>query len=186
MAQSRRVRSGPAKKPRPPLDAGGLERLALNYVGRYSTTRAKLVLYLQRKLRERGWADDGEPPVERFADRLAELGYVDDAAYAAAKAESLTRRGFGTRRVADALRAAGIAEEDAGPVREQARNEAFTAALRFAERKLIGPYWREEPDRAGRHKAFAAMMRAGHSPETARRILDLRRGEIPDRDTEAL
>ena len=46
------------RKPRPPLNAAKLEELALGYVGRFATSRAKLLSYLKRKLRERGWDGD--------------------------------------------------------------------------------------------------------------------------------
>ena len=64
-----------------------------------------------RKLRERGWDGDGEPPLEDLADRMVRLGYVDDRAYALSKARSLTGRGYGERRVRQALVIAGIDEE---------------------------------------------------------------------------
>ena len=90
-----------------PLDGARLEEIALSYVARYATTRAKLEQYLRRKLRERGWDGGEEPPVSELAGRLVEAGYLDDAAYARAKASSLLRRGYGTRRVRQALAAAG-------------------------------------------------------------------------------
>src|SRR6476469_10598451 len=128
------------RRERPPLDAEGLERLGLFYAGRYGTTRAKLADYLRRKLRERGWADPGAPPVEALVERFARLGYVDDAAFAHAKTGALLRRGYGTRRVTQALKAAGIEEEDLAPAREEAESGALDAALRFARRRRIGPY----------------------------------------------
>jgi regulatory protein len=172
----------PPRKPRPPLDEEGLERLALHYAGRYATSRAKLRAYLGRKVQERGWAGPGEPPVERLVGRFAELGYVDDAAFAAARAASLGRRGYGERRVAEALRASGIEEPDAAPAREAARDGAWAAALRFAERRRIGPYAGEAPDRAAREKAIAAMLRAGHGMDLVRRIVDAPPGAIPESD----
>lgn len=170
------------KKPRPALDAEGLERLALHYVGRYATTRAKLAAYLQRKVAERGWAAAAPPPVERLVDRFAAAGYIDDAAFASARAASLQRRGYGERRVDQALKAAGIAEEDAAGVREEASGGAWAAALRFAERRRIGPYAAAEADRPARERAFAAMVRAGHRIEFVRRLLNARPGEIPELD----
>src|SRR5688572_30188546 len=97
----------------PPLDEGSLERLALRYAERYATSRAKLARYLLRKTRERGWrgATDA-PPIEAIVARMAGLGYVDDSAFATARAATLTRRGLGARRVAADLKAAGIGEED--------------------------------------------------------------------------
>ena len=64
------------------LDEASLERLAIRYVERFATSRARLVRYLERKLAERGWSGGDAPPVEALATRLVALGYVDDAAYA--------------------------------------------------------------------------------------------------------
>ena len=165
-----------------PLDGEGLERLALFYAARYATTRARLTAYLGRKLRERGWAGKGPPPVESLVERLAELRYVDDRAFAASRAASLGRRGYGERRVRDALAAAGIGEEDAADARELARGEAWAAALRFAERRRIGPFAEAEGDRAAREKALGAMLRAGHPIDVARRLVTARPGSIPEPD----
>ncbi|HEY1606475.1 MAG TPA: RecX family transcriptional regulator [Allosphingosinicella sp.] len=176
-----------AKRARPPLDAEGLERLGLFYAGRYATTRARLADYLRRKLRERGWGGTGAPPVEALVERFAGLGYVNDAAFAEARAGSLLRRGYGERRVAQALRAAGIDADDAAPARAEAERQAEEAALRFARRRRIGPYAERPPadDREGREarrKAAAAMLRAGHRLDLVRRILDASPGELPDPD----
>ena len=176
------MRPEPNRKPVRPLDEEGLERLALFYAGRFATTRAKLAAYLSRKVRERGWAGSRPAPVERLVARFVELGYVDDRAFASAKAAALTRRGYGTRRVDQALRAAGIAEEDAGQAREESEAAAHKAALRFAERKRIGPYAAETPDRLARQKAAAAMLRAGHGIDLVRKILDASPGDVPDLD----
>lgn len=170
------------KKPRPPLDGEGLERLALFYAGRYATTRAKLGSYLNRKLRERGWGGEGQPPIERLVERFADLGYIDDRAFASARAASLQRRGYGERRLDQALYAAGIEAEDAVEAREQAQKGAWDAALRFARRKSIGPFAAAEPDRPQRQKALAAMLRAGHPMAIARKLIDARPGAVPNPD----
>jgi regulatory protein len=167
---------------RPPYDAAALEQAALGYAGRYATSRARLRAWLVRKLAERGWAEAGEPPLDPLIERMAELGYVDDGAFAAARAASLGRRGYGERRVVAALRAAGIAEDDAAGARASARDGAWAAALRFAERRRIGPFAAVRPDPAGREKALAAMLRAGHPPALARRLIAASPGEIPEAD----
>ena len=168
---------------KPPLDGAALERAALFYAGRYATTRARLKAYLSRKLRERGWAGQGEPPLDSLAERMAALGYVDDSAFASARAASMSRRGYGPRRLDAALRAAGISEEDAGEAREIASNEAWEAALRFAERRKFGPFAPAQADRPAYEKAFAAMLRAGHLARIAKKILAARPGEIPEADS---
>jgi regulatory protein len=183
MAQSWRVKAERPRNPRLPLDAEGLERLGLAYAGRYATTRAKLESYLRRKVRERGWAEDGEPPFERLVARFAEFGYVDDRAFAAAKASALLRRGYGERRVKEALQAAGVGAEDAAGARGEAEAQALGAALRFAERRRVGPYAEAPLDRERRDKAMAAMLRAGHRFELARRVVEAAPGEVPDPDS---
>ena len=170
----------PRRKPRPPLTAARLEEMALNYVGRFATSRSKLVAYLGRKLRERGWDGAAAPDVEALADRFVRLGYIDDRAFALSKARSLTGRGYGERRVHQALAMAGIGEEEGSEARGLAETEAVAAALRFARRRAIGPYAREVPDPAQRERALAAMVRAGHRFPIARAIIDLQPGENPD------
>ena len=177
------VRTHRHRNDRPPLDERSLEQAALSYAGKYATTRVRLAAYLARKLRDRGWDGAGDPPVERLVERMAALGYVDDRAFAATRAASLGRRGFGERRVSEALRAAGIGEEDGRDAREDARRGAWQAALRFAERRRIGPFAEREADREGREKALGALLRAGHPPDLARRLAYARPGEIPDTDT---
>lgn len=157
-----------------------LGEIALAYVGRFATTRAKLRSYLERKLRERGWADARPPDIEALVQRFAASGYVDDSAYAVAKSRALAARGYGAARLRQSLRAAGVEEEDTHPARELAESEAMQAAVRFARRRRFGPFAAEAPDRITREKAIAAMIRAGHSFEIARAVIDLAPGEGPN------
>jgi len=168
------------RRPRPPLTVASLNELALTYVGRFATTRAKLARYLRTKLRERGWDGAGEPPIDDIVERCANNGFIDDAAYALSKARSLTGRGYGTGRVRQSLRAAGITDDDARPARMLADEEAVEAALRLARRKRIGPFAVTVMDRPTREKALAAMVRAGHSFALARAIVALEAGVEPN------
>ena len=168
----------------PPLNGERLQELALRYVGRFATTRAKLRAYLARKLRERGWDDAREPEVDALTTRFAELGYIDDAAYALSKAQALSGRGYGKRRLADKLRVDGVGEADGAAAIAHADSEAADAALRFAERRRLGPYAAAAADPRLREKWIAAMVRAGHSFALARAIAVLPPGG--DVDPEAL
>lgn len=179
MAQSWRVKHHNHKRPAPPLDEAALERLALVYVGRYATTRGRLRSYLSRKLRERGWDGQGTPSIEPLVEKMARLNYVNDEAYALARAASLRRRGLGERRAEQIFHAAGIADEDAAEARREMREDALAGALRFAERRKIGPYALEKADPRQREKAFAAMIRAGHGLDITRRVLAMKQDDIP-------
>ena len=180
-------RSRPPRRPRPELDERSLGALALRYVERFATTRHKLGGYLQRKIRERGWSGEHAPDLAALAERFAGQGYIDDAAFALAKARTLTGRGYGRRRVSDTLRVAGVSEEDGAPARELADEHKVRAALRFAERRRIGPFASAPPadprarDKA-RDKALGAMLRAGHGFALARAIVGLAPGDPFDPD----
>jgi len=172
------VRGDRRRAPRP-LDRPRLEELALAYVARFATSAAKLERYLARKLRERGWEGETPPDIAAIVCRHTELGYVDDAAFARAKAGGLLRRGYGPRRVRQALGEAGIDEavrETVAPGLAERRN----AALALARKRGFGPFART-PSRLGhdraewpklREKQIAAMLRAGHMLDDARELVD--------------
>jgi regulatory protein len=163
------------RRPAPPLTPESLDRMALRYVERFATTRAKLADYLKRKIRERGWEGPPADPVA-IAERMAELGYVDDRAFAGARARSMARRGLGARRVSQAFHLAGIEAEDAEAVAPEIAGNALDAALALARRKRIGPFATAVPDRAMRERQLAQMVRGGHDFGLSRRIVDMMPG----------
>ncbi|MEE4201697.1 regulatory protein RecX [Erythrobacter sp.] len=175
------------RKKKRPLDEAALRDLALSYAARFATTGAKLEAYLARKIRERGLAEDEdgrrvEPDIAALAARLIELGYVDDDAYARGRSRDLTARGYGARRVEQALWAAGVEDEvrsDNAPGEAECRR----AAILLAKKRRFGPFGAEADtrgeagaDRAEAHKRrgkqVAAMLRAGHQYAHAAFILD--------------
>ncbi len=168
----------PARRPKrapQPLDSARLEELALAYVARFATSAAKLETYLRRKLYERGWDGDGDAPtaapVAALIGRLVSAGYVDDTAYARSKSGSLLRRGYGERRIGQALGAAGIAAE----VREEVRSGESAqrrAALALAAKRRFGPFGNKAGDRAAREKQIGAMLRGGHPLDSARELVN--------------
>jgi regulatory protein len=170
MPGDRQATRRPRRQPKP-LDSARLEDLALAYVARFATSAAKLHKYLKNKLRERGWEGDGEPDLDQLVARYVELGYVDDAAFARARSGGLLRRGYGERRVRQALLEAGIGEAiraETSPGEAAARR----AALTLARKRGFGPFGREPLDRARREKQIAAMLRAGHPLDSAREMVD--------------
>ena len=174
---------GRVPKKKRPLDETALRDLALSYVARFATTGAKLEQYCARKIRERGVAEDEdgrtkELDVTGLVTRFIELGYIDDAAYARSKSRDLTARGYGARRVEQALWAAGV-EEDVRGDSAPGEGESRRAAVLLARKRRFGPFGvapEEEPDHEARHKArekqVAAMLRAGHLYDHVRFILE--------------
>ena len=176
----KRLRKPRVKKP---LDETTLRDLALAYAARFATTGAKVEAYLARKIRERGVAEDVDGrtrdlDVTGLVTRLIELGYVDDDAYARMKSRDLTARGYGKRRVEQALWAAGV-EEQTRAAHQPSEVEAKRAAVLLARKRGFGPFGhRIDPEaeldiqRAAKEKQIAAMLRAGHDFETVRFIID--------------
>lgn len=147
-----------------------LHELAISYAARYSTTSARLIQYLNRKIRERGWAGEGPPELEGLVARMTDLGIVDDQAFAHARARSMARRGLGAGRIGGALRAAGVEAE----TRRAALGDvdAAAAAEAFARRRRLGCYRDAGPvDRMQAEKDLAAMLRAGHGWAAAKAAL---------------
>lgn len=161
-----------------------MRELALAYVGRFATSAGRLERYLARKLKERGWTEEQEPDVAALSARFAELGYLDDAAYARMKSAAMQRRGLGAGRIRGALAADGIAEEDRDDALSEARAGRWNAADTLARKKRIGPYALEAADRAVREKQIAAFLRAGHDFATARAWVDAEPDEFPERSEE--
>jgi len=177
--EKRRSKAGKRR----PLDETSLRDLALSYAARYATTGAKVEAYLARKIRERGVTeDDGgrvrELDVTSLVAQLIKLGYVDDDAYARARSRDLTARGYGKRRVEQALWTAGVEEEVRGnhaPGEAESRRAAILLARkrgfgRFGHR--IDPEAPVDVQRAAKEKQIAAMLRAGHDFGHVRFILD--------------
>lgn len=170
------------KRGKPPLGDAQLRDLALSYAARFASTGARLEAYLARKVRERGLAEDADGrtaaiDIPALVARLVELGYVDDAAYARMRTRDLGARGYGARRVEQALWAAGVAE---GIRAETAPGEAARrrAAVLLAQKRRLGPFAGGHGDdadplgaRKAHEKAVAAMLRAGHDYEHVRVIL---------------
>lgn len=159
-----------------PLDRTRLNDLALHYVARFATSSGKLESYLNRKLRERGWDGEGEPDIASLVARFVERNYVDDEAYARMKTSGLLARGYGARRVEEKLRADGLGENvrAANAPKEYDAREALFAYVR---RRRFGPFRivpkGEGPEAAHkvREKQLAAILRAGHSFDHARRAV---------------
>ncbi len=166
------------KRPPKPLNAESLSELALAYVSRFATSKVKLARYLNRKLRERGWEGDAPADIPTLIEKIVGYGYVNDAVYAETTARSLVRRGFGKRRIASAIYAAGVDETDSAAARQVGEDARISAALRLAEKRRWGPYADERlSDSAVRERRIAVFLRAGHDARLARAILALGPGE---------
>jgi len=150
------------------------ERWALHYLGRYASSAENLRRVLTRRVRRR--APEAVPAAATLIDALVaryrESGLLDDAAYAAARVQSLHRRGESMRAMQSRLAAKGVPAADIADavlgLRLAAPDPDLAAACSFARRRRLGPFRRAAADYARELGAFA---RAGFSRRVAEAVL---------------
>ena len=159
----------PQRRPLAPLDPPQLERLALAYVERFATSTEKLRRYLRRKIRERGFEGAAPEAVQGLLEKFVRLGYVSDPLFAEMRTRGLRAKGYGDRRIAQALYADGISAQLSAAVRQD--DDPLAAAHKFARKRRFGPYGTAELDEALMRRQLAAMARAGHGFAVANQVL---------------
>ncbi len=188
---ARRARRAAAEVPAGPVPAAGaLREAALAHLARFPASEAGLLRVLDRRIQR--WsrrALSGGEAAERVeagvaaariaaravAAALVASGVLDDAAYAEAKARSLTRSGRSRRAIGAHLAGRGVASELVQAALPVDPDAELGAALLQARRRRIGPFGDpgllDEP--ASRNKALAALGRAGFGRDVAERALGL-------------
>jgi regulatory protein len=163
-----------------PPDRSRLRARALRYLERYGASRGRLARVLERRARREAEAAgaDVEAVTAEVADvieELAELGVVNDAAYAEGRSRALLRRGRSPGRVRRELAMDGIDRAAADAALESyggADALAHAAAVRFAKRRGLGPF-RDPARRAERRdRDLQALVRQGFPFPLARRVVD--------------
>ena len=123
--------------------------LAAAMLGRRSLSESQL----RQKLLDKQVEEDA---ADWAVERMQEYGFVDDAAYAAMKAQALADRGYGPRRIVQELRRRGIERDLAEQAGADVQREDGQL-LQFFTRRFAGA----RPDGAERQKAWAALYRRG-------------------------
>jgi len=187
------------KPPRPPpaLTQAVLHEAALAYLTRGAATAATLTRTLERRVRN--WATRsvraGSDPEEVGAAaararewvapivlRLVEVRLVDDAAFAAQRADRLTRGGRSKRAIAAHLKQKGVDGETARTALAETVDDDLGAALVLARKRRLGPFTRDADEGAdARRRALGVLARAGFDFDTAHRALRMSRDEAEER-----
>lgn len=168
------------RTPRPAGPAptrAALHEAALTHLARFSASEAGLVRVLDRRIdrwarRAAAEVPGHDPPntaapraaAREVARALVQSGIVDDAAYAAGRARSLTRAGRSRRAISAHLSQKGVPQDVAQAALPEPGDE-LAAALAYARRRRLGPFRRDPPEGADlaalRRKEAGAMARAG-------------------------
>ncbi len=180
---------------RRPMTFARLERACYHYLGRFASTEARLAQVLERRIRRARPTEERFLPLsEEEAGWISELvakarrfGFVDDRAFAEARARHLLAAGHAPRRIVWKLREAGIDGEMAqaavaGLEDEHGGERAgmLMAAIALARRRRIGPF--RPPgmalDHERRRREIGILARRGFDYAIARAIV-----EAPDEAT---
>jgi regulatory protein len=170
---------------RPPPDEASLREAALNYLARYATTEVALRRVLERRIDR--WAhqavgrdDAGEHVaaakaiIPAIVARMVELGLINDAAFAEARARGMALSGRSRRMIAAKLMAKGIAPDQAREVVPEHQGGELASALILARKRRIGPFRRAESDR---NRELGVLARAGFPRDVALRVLEMEAAE---------
>ncbi len=174
-------RRGPPT-PKPLTDAR-LLAMGQWYAERYVPTRARLLAYLLRRAAKPGAfvpesLGDMEARAAQVADRLTQAGLIDDRAWTRGRVQALQNRGKSLCAIRQDLRQKGVpadvVEASLAALAEAPGQTDLLAALRYAQRRRLGPYARTEVEREGRvQRDLAALARQGFSYDICRQILAL-------------
>ena len=129
----------------------GLKEKTLDLLSRKPLSRKEL----ERKLQE--W-DAGEEEAAAICDRMEELGYLNDAAYAQRVVRHYSGKGYGVKKLRDELYRRGVPRELWDEALLQAEDSA-DAIDAFVAKKLAG----KTPDRKELKKVSDALARRGYS-----------------------
>jgi regulatory protein len=163
------------------LAPADLKDAALDYLGRYAASTARLRQVMTRRIRRSAKANELDPQplleeLERVVAMLVRTGLLDDKGFAENRTRSLNRRGGSRRQIAAKLAAAGVAQETAARalagLDAEMPDAEFAAAVAYARRRRLGIH-RTPPDQTPdrRRKDLMAMARAGFALDLARRAL---------------
>jgi len=143
---------------------------ALQMLDRRDYSRAELI----RKLTEKGYE---EAEAAEAADRLAELGFVDDARYAPIIVRHYAAKGYGAQRVRQELQRRGIPKELWDTAMQEMPRQDDTV-----DRLLRARLRSDTPDRAELKRASDFLLRRGYSWDEVKSAVARYSAEIEDYD----
>jgi regulatory protein len=178
------MRAGRQKKVPKKITPAYLEKAALFYLERYSSSAQNLRRVLDRKIR-RSIEEHGVPTAEEAAGWVADLiarlqrgKLLDDRAYAESRVRRLYAEGKALGRIRQTLAVKGVAKDDVAAALERLEAEStapasdLPAAAAFARKRKLGPYRGDPAQRAEmRQKDLGALARRGFSQAIAMKIL---------------
>ena len=174
-------RDRPERKPPRKVSPAYLQRAAMSYLERYSSSAENLRRVQRRKVDKRCRLRGEDPAgfhelIDEVVAKSLRVGLIDDSRYAEARVATLRRRGGSARAIQAKLSAKGVDRTTIAAALEGEEGDEEQAARAFARRRKLGPF--RPGERAPyRDKDLAAMARAGFRFDVARAIVEGEREE---------
>ena len=155
-----------------------LKEAALRHLERFSTSAAHLRSVLMRRVRRRT-KEEAETAqaieaIDRILVRFAEVGLLDDRAYAERRAEIMHRQGKSVRAMRADLLARGVSRAIANEVlrafEEKVGDPDLSAAIAYAKKRRLGPF-RADDREANRDKDATKLLRRGFDWHVVERVM---------------
>lgn len=143
------------------------------YVSIHPRSESEILLYLTKRVHKLHIPEIG---ISLTVERLRQLGYVNDQAYARMFVESRMRsRPKGENLIRRELMKKGVSEEDAEPVlREKFHGEDTRSEYNLAKRLVMKKWehWKQLPRLDQKKKVFGLLARRGFSQTVIHTIID--------------
>ncbi len=159
------------------IDHTALERTALRYLQRFSSSTESLRRLLHRKIKRALESEDDRAPlflaIEPIIEKFSRLGYLNDQSYAQQKMQTLLNRGKSLHSARAYLLAKGIDKDVLSIINQELTDDAdLKAAIALVKRRRLGPLRPQEKRTEFYRKDSAILARAGFSFEIIRKILN--------------
>jgi regulatory protein len=142
---------------------------SFRFVSYRPRSRHEVEAFLQKKLRK--WKIEGWATLEKVAERLTELGYLDDLKFAQWWIEQrIAHRPKSFRVIKIELQQKGIDQEVIATLLSQAQNLEVTLARQAVKKKLR--QWERLPRPMQKKKIYDFLLRRGFSGELIGRLID--------------
>ena len=152
---------------------------AVHYLGRYSTSEQRLREVLSKfAIRHLADVDQKEVAIaiKSVVDKCLRLGYVNNAAFAETLARSQRRQGKSSILIWQKLRQHALDDTAIATAIQLAdanqHDAELAAAIHFARRRRLGPFYRGVAEKRKRHRHFGSLARAGFSMAICRTVLN--------------
>lgn len=156
-----------------------LQNIALFYLQRFESSTENLRTVLKRRIDKYAFQvedfdkEEAYGWVEEIIEEFEGYKYIDDERYAKIKVKSYVEAGKSPRYIKAKLRQKGIEEESIETILDEEEYDVFTAALKFAKKKRIGPYRLDEEEREEyRAKDLAKLAQAGFDYDVAIDVIE--------------